>query len=329
MASDRPSLLQRLFSWRQPRKQKVELGIANERDEALPVRPVDASASLRASATLNAKVTKVHAETTAKSTEGDVYVSPEPAGASGGASDPSVTIEPTPDRSSEEATATKLVDPDGAARRAASAGTRMPHLESGATEPLGNLELENEPGNLQLEGHSPDVVLQPDSIRQEQILQSPELRVEQIRQDIRHVFRGDKAAILKWASIAQDNAALLQAALDGARINDPETVIELRGLLDDQKIALANIERLIEDGATEEAAAEYENSIGRWVEAASKYLHRPGVVRAIRGFIAAGVIAWLGPAIATSWSGVIIAAVISGIGIDELKALKGLRDKKD
>ena len=218
-------------------------------------------------------------ETPAQSTDGDVYVTPGPAVARGSTGDPSVIIE-----------------------------QRTPHLESGATEPPGNLLLEDGE-NLQLEGgedarepeqagvtvetkmaelklttHPADVTVTQGSGRQT-------LNVEQLRQSIRQTFRGDKVAILEWVSVAQDTTEALQKTLENAGINNEATAAKAREFLIFQRQALDNIQQLVEDDATEEAARTFREWLARAAQTALSVIGEPGI---IRGIVTTGALCALG-----------------------------------
>ena len=307
MTDEKPNIWQRMFRWLRPKTQTVELGIVTEHSTASSVQAVTGSVGLAAgSATVRAVGTVIEpdeqsarwgsarwgvdrwvddAETPAQSTDGDVYVEPDPAELTASAGDPSVLMRPS--------------DP----------GQMPPYLEGGVTEPP----------------HSGDTDTQRST-------GTPRLDAAQVQRQILQAFRGDKAIIIAWTDRALDNVALLGYAIKGSGINNEETRTDLRNLIADQTEAIANIRHLVAAGATDEAAAEYERSISRWITIAEKYLHNSTVtstIKFMRGFIAAGVAIWMDPAVAASPSGWIITAVISGIGLDELKALGGYKKKKD
>lgn len=294
-----------LDQWR-PKPQTVELGIATEQNEALPVQVVSGSGDLVAGpATVTGVVTtyvsgeanelrKVHSAAANLSRSAELIANAE---------------------------VTKPDMPPGRRRMTAHWGAD-PAKNTDTPEPSGidaDGSAESEPDNHNKTSSPGSTAFKGWKTYPEQ--DARRLNIDQLRRDIRTAFRGDSVVIFQWTRSALDNVALLEAALDGARINDPETVAELRELLADQAEAVENIRRLVKAGATDEAATAYEAALGRWITAWAEYAKKPGVVSVVRGFLAAGAMVWLGPEIAVSWSGTIITATVSGINLQSLKAM--------
>jgi hypothetical protein len=174
-------------------------------------------------------------------------------------------------------------DPNAAARRAAAAGTRMPHLQGGVTEPA-EVEVKPGTGDLRLEGFSPEIITTQNS-------GGRSLSPEELRQDIRNAFRGDKRAVLEWIGVSQDTTSALQAALDNARINDETAAAKVRELLVYQKMALDNIQQLVDAGATDEAAGACRALFAR---IARTFLGVMGERGLLRGIVASAALCALG-----------------------------------
>lgn len=117
------------------------------------------------------------------------------------------------------------------------------------------------------------------------------LNVEQLRQGIRQAFRGDKSAILEWVSVAQDTTEALRKTLQNAGINNEATVAKAREFLIFQRQALDNIQQLVADGATEEAARTWQEWLARAAQTALSVVGEPGI---IRGLVASAALCAVG-----------------------------------
>lgn len=217
-----------------------------------------------------------------------------------------VRAEPITGRAADTASA-----PSDTARGASRWRDNQRHSQSSALEPV---YTRTEPDGLGLE-EGGRILLEDGE---------PANNAQQIDQGIRNAFRGERTAILQWTDAASDTTRALQAALEQSGINDTE---EIRGLLADQTEALGNIRRLVEDGATDEAVAVYKDALDRVVQSILKQLANPGV---IRGLLIVAALSLLGPAVAASASGTVVAAAISGLDAKVLKAIFGASaDKSD
>jgi hypothetical protein len=273
MADEEPNIWQRARRWLgfTPEPQIIELGIATEQDSALPVsatvsealppkvlagprQVITASgelkagaASLSGTATVSAAgdVGEREVETPARNTDGNVFV--------------------PGDGGLDAATAAIL--------RAAAAGTRMPYLEGGATEPV-NVEVAASTAHLEIKGYPADVT----------VSQGPggrRLTDEQLSRDIRQAFRGDKVAIAEWINVAHDTTEALQKTLEIAGINNEATAAKAREFLVYQTLALDNIQQLVADGATEDAARTWQEWLARAAQTALSVVGEPGIIRGI------------------------------------------------